>query len=341
MAEPTKARASLPTVPRGSDCTDALSSFGEDTSHELAEQRFTWAVDAGAELRAMTTFDLWYALNCGDLEADVRVWRLGREAWSQACDVPELACALRAPSAKDDLADRRKRTTLDYVSKPPSFGGTALESGVVAPCGLLKPPSPLDALPASLLRGPFPRVSQADLERESARNTQPHDFSVATSLAPVSSPGPAPSSPDGELVRLQPEPAPSYRPRTPRSRAQRTKLAVGVAFAAASTIATIVILLTGGSAIGSPSQAAALERSASGRDAQGDSESCEAPASESQAAEPACGDATGPTSAQVQPPTSPSADASSAPWVEPTTSASPVKRSRSVSPSNKGQRRRR
>lgn len=332
MAETAKARASLPTVPRGSDCTDALESFGEEATQDLVEQRFTWAVDIGAELRAMTTFDLWYALNCGDLEAHVRVWRLGREAWSQACDVPELACALRAPSAKDDLAAKRKRTTLDYVSKPPSFGGTVLESGVDAPCGLLKPPSPLDALPATLLRGPFPRVSVEDLT-DNPRNTQPHDLFVASPVADDStSVAPSASIPDSPM----PDPtfsATSYTPRVqPNKRGTRTKVAVGLAFAAASALATVLIALTGGSAIGSPSEAAALERSASGTTNIADAAMCEA-----EALEPTCAD--GPAAGDQPVAVTPTV-ASAAP--EPSEAAPrKSKRSRSLSPTTKGQTRRR
>lgn len=331
MAETTQARASLPTVARTSDCMDALESFGEEATQDLVEQRFTWAVDLGDGLRAMTTFDLWYALNCGDLEAHVRVWRLGREAWSQACDVPELACALRAPSAKDDLAGRSKRTTLDYVAKPPSFGGTALASGIDAPCGLMKPASPLDALPATLLRGPFPRVSVEEVG-ESARRTQPHELFVARPAAdPQLLTAPPPFIPDCGMPDALQATAVSYIPRVEPKRATRTKVAVGVAFAIASALATILIVLTGGSAIGSPSEAAALE--ASGTTSIEDAKRSKVDVCEAEAVTPACD----PAPSLVEPRTVASPEASGQPGPE----LKKSRRPRSVSPTTQGQTRRR
>ncbi|NUP09482.1 MAG: hypothetical protein HOW73_25800 [Polyangiaceae bacterium] len=128
-------RSSLPTVARSDEADgSALSDF----EHALDEPRLTWAVDAGVgvEMRAYSTFDLWYALNVGQLQPDVRVWRLGREAWTRACDVPELRCALNvSPSLAG--AGRAERTTLDYTLSPPSFGAaepaeTAAESSPTA-----------------------------------------------------------------------------------------------------------------------------------------------------------------------------------------------------------------
>ena len=42
----------------------------------------------------MTTIELWTALDWGEIQAYVRVWREGMECWTPAGEVPELACAL-------------------------------------------------------------------------------------------------------------------------------------------------------------------------------------------------------------------------------------------------------
>ncbi len=73
-------------------------AFEPEPSLELAEQqsnKLTWCVDLGAELRAMSTLDLWIGLSRGEVPRSARVWRLGREAWTPASEVAELACALK------------------------------------------------------------------------------------------------------------------------------------------------------------------------------------------------------------------------------------------------------
>ncbi len=93
------------------------------------EARRTWAVDVGDELKALSTFDLWYGLNTGEIDPESKVWRLGREAWSRACDVPELACALRLSGFSSIPGAVVERTTLDYVARPPSFEGSRGNGG--------------------------------------------------------------------------------------------------------------------------------------------------------------------------------------------------------------------
>jgi len=126
-AEATARRASLPTVPETEARKQVSSSAGDCM---LDQPKLTWAVDLGERVLAMSTFDLWYALSAGDIGHDVKVWRVGREAWTSALEVPELACAL---ADVDELIPARQ--TLDYVAQPPSFGSEDLPrpvSGIAA-----------------------------------------------------------------------------------------------------------------------------------------------------------------------------------------------------------------
>lgn len=89
-------RDALPTVPEKTAMDlPRTSSVNDDTSGRRGRPRLTWAVDLGVEVRAMTTVDLWYSLNVGDLSPNVLVWRLGLEGWAPAHEVPEVACAIR------------------------------------------------------------------------------------------------------------------------------------------------------------------------------------------------------------------------------------------------------
>ena len=140
-------RASLPTVAR-SEQPDG--DFLQDFEHALDEPKLTWAVDCEGELSALSTFDLWYALNVGSLSRSARVWRVGREAWKPVLEVPELACALRA-----DDAPPVERTTMDYAVKPPAFELASEEPSVPAES---PQPSPdvSDDLPPALRRPSAP-----------------------------------------------------------------------------------------------------------------------------------------------------------------------------------------
>lgn len=116
-------RGSLPTVPETAQKGRAPDE--DRPSLPLERPRLTWAVDLGnTEVRAMSTFDLWRALSVGELSSEVRVWRVGRECWTPAIEVPELACALRVSLHEVPVRpeDEAPRITVDYVTAPPSFG---------------------------------------------------------------------------------------------------------------------------------------------------------------------------------------------------------------------------
>ncbi len=71
------------------------SIFDRDSADDLTPTHAEWCVDLGDELKAMNKFELWLALGTGDVAADARVWKVGRECWQPAHEIPDLACALK------------------------------------------------------------------------------------------------------------------------------------------------------------------------------------------------------------------------------------------------------
>jgi hypothetical protein len=117
-------RGSLPTVPESGQTKRDVDE--DRPSIPLDKPRLTWAVAVGdSDVRAMSTFDLWRALSTGELSHSVSVWRVGRECWSPAIEVPELACALRVSLHEVPIKpeeDDGPRITVDYIAAPPGFG---------------------------------------------------------------------------------------------------------------------------------------------------------------------------------------------------------------------------
>lgn len=128
-------RHSMPTVPE-SEVTPSPGASPVEINKPI------WAVDLGDEIRALSTFDLWMGLSRGELSTEVRVWRMGRECWTAAREVPELACALSPESAARATADEEhaERVTLGYSSRREPEAATASE---VAP---LESPAPAPAV---------------------------------------------------------------------------------------------------------------------------------------------------------------------------------------------------
>jgi hypothetical protein len=62
----------------------------------LDPARPEWCVDTGADLRPMSTFDLWSAIERADVAPWMRVWREGLECWTPVQDLPELHWATHA-----------------------------------------------------------------------------------------------------------------------------------------------------------------------------------------------------------------------------------------------------
>ncbi len=66
-----------------------------------------WCIDLADGMIALHAVELFARLATGEIPADTRVWRVGREAWTPAVDVPELRCAVEESMAEqlDALLD--------------------------------------------------------------------------------------------------------------------------------------------------------------------------------------------------------------------------------------------
>ena len=85
---------------------------------------FEWCIDLGVALVTKTTFDLWAAIEQGEVGGSMLVWREGMECWTPVDRVGELACALeQAPPAALLLAEQSpepaEATTNPEVRRPP------------------------------------------------------------------------------------------------------------------------------------------------------------------------------------------------------------------------------
>ena len=92
----TNSRSTAVTLGSGDSLHDSII---DRDSMEGEAGNPDWCVDLGEELKAMNKFELWLALGTGDVPSDVRVWKLGRERWQPAHEIPDLACALKLHAA--------------------------------------------------------------------------------------------------------------------------------------------------------------------------------------------------------------------------------------------------
>lgn len=70
----------------------------QPTATEADEPRTEWCVDFGSVLSTMDTFELWAAIDRGDVVASMRVWREGMECWTPIGQVLDLSLAFQTPS---------------------------------------------------------------------------------------------------------------------------------------------------------------------------------------------------------------------------------------------------
>jgi hypothetical protein len=91
---PSSGRSEAVTLPYADPFADTLAA-----SSTLGADRPHWCVDTGVELATMTTFELWEALERGQVLAWMRVWREGMECWTPVGEIAEFAWAIAGTPA--------------------------------------------------------------------------------------------------------------------------------------------------------------------------------------------------------------------------------------------------
>jgi hypothetical protein len=134
---PSSRRSTTPTTPYAgyADTLPAPSSPSPSQPE--------WCVDTGALMHTMTTFELWEALERGDVLAWMRVWREGMECWTPVGEIADFACALAAippPPADPDPDPDPEPTPAPELSADADTG--PLSTPTVTP----EPPPPASAV---------------------------------------------------------------------------------------------------------------------------------------------------------------------------------------------------
>lgn len=82
---------------------------------------FEWCVDLGAMMVTRTTFELWAAIERGEVRGRMLVWREGMECWTPVEHVGELVCALeRAPSVLPEATPEPAEATTNPELRRPA-----------------------------------------------------------------------------------------------------------------------------------------------------------------------------------------------------------------------------
>ncbi|WP_437811256.1 hypothetical protein [Sorangium sp. So ce1078] len=84
-------------------CSAPTMPFSSHTSSvEEPTESKPWCVDHGDRLEAMSTVELWRALELGELPHSTRVWREGIECWTPAGEVKALGWTISQPPPRDE-----------------------------------------------------------------------------------------------------------------------------------------------------------------------------------------------------------------------------------------------
>ncbi len=130
---PSSGRSEAVTRAYADPYADTHASFGSTHPH--------WCVDVGTGLLTLTTFELWEALERGQVLAWMRVWREGMECWTPVGEIAEFAWAVAGTPAPPSAPSRSARPEPPPVPPPPASGATTLPSGG-SPARRSRAPSP-------------------------------------------------------------------------------------------------------------------------------------------------------------------------------------------------------
>jgi len=194
---------------------------GKAAAEDEEQQPTEWCVDFGPVLATMDTFELWAAIDRGDITPAMRVWREGMECWTPIEKLPELAVALTTASSRTP-----EPVTLHMPPKAP-----ALSAAVPAPASTAVPdplPTPTEEVrpPAStLISGPqtssWTRISHRILPPPERRRAGAQFWvalgsavaaTAVTAALAGGSPRRAPIAPDVRVGVTVPAPVPAAAP---------------------------------------------------------------------------------------------------------------------------------
>ena len=85
-----------PSSGRSEAATQPYDAYADTLAppSSFSDARPQWCIDTGALLLTMTTFELWEALERGEVLAWMRVWREGMECWTPVGEIADFAWAL-------------------------------------------------------------------------------------------------------------------------------------------------------------------------------------------------------------------------------------------------------
>ncbi|XXY54392.1 hypothetical protein WME91_24990 [Sorangium sp. So ce269] len=115
-------------------CSAPTMPFSSHTaSREEPTESKPWCVDHGDRLEAMSTVELWRALELGELPHSTRVWREGIECWTPAGEVKALGWTISQPPPRDEAPALSAVSEAPESTGPLSFALTPDDLRAVAP----------------------------------------------------------------------------------------------------------------------------------------------------------------------------------------------------------------
>ncbi len=228
MAAQSDSRSELVTLPGVHPPPVGLDSLLGDEDDDTRGPE--WCVDLGDQMRAMNKFELWLALGTGDYAPTTLVWRIGRERWQPARDIPELACALKVHAQTLMMAARAAEQAAE--ARTPSLAPGDRSSR--------------ESLPRVLT--PESSLLVAQMEHELARDANTPDQPIAAPDAALVADDRRDASDGAEATTMRPpleQGGPRSRRRAPmRKRSAVARFATGIAAVAG----TLLFLMSRGDA---------------------------------------------------------------------------------------------
>ncbi|WP_437305499.1 hypothetical protein [Sorangium sp. So ce388] len=115
-------------------CSAPTMPFSSHTaSREEPTESKPWCVDHGDRLEAMSTVELWRALELGELPHSTRVWREGIECWTPAGEVKALGWTISQPPPRDEAPALSAVCEAPESTGPLSFALTPDDLRTIAP----------------------------------------------------------------------------------------------------------------------------------------------------------------------------------------------------------------